>query len=39
MKKNVFFALLFFVQFFSATAQNQFEIEGVTVPRTITFEN
>lgn len=38
MKKNVIIALFFLVQFFSVSAQTQFEVEGVTVPRTIDFE-
>lgn len=38
MKKNLFFVLLFLVQFLPTNAQSQFEVEGVTVPRTIDFE-
>lgn len=38
MKKNVLIALFFLVQFVSVNAQTQFEVEGVTVPRTIDFE-
>jgi len=38
MKKNVIIVLLFLVQVFSVNAQTQFEVEGVTVPRTINFE-
>lgn len=33
------FVLLFGIQSFTASAQNQFEQDGVVVPRTISFEN
>lgn len=38
MKKNLLFVFFFLIQFLPANAQSQFEIEGVTVPRTIDFE-
>ncbi|MES2813050.1 MAG: chalcone isomerase family protein [Bacteroidota bacterium] len=38
MKKNAIIVLLFLAQFLSVNAQSQFEVEGVTVPRTINFE-
>jgi len=38
MKKNVIIVLFFLMQFLSVNAQTQFEVEGVTVPRTIDFE-
>lgn len=38
MKKNLLFVFLFLIQFLPVNAQSQFEIEGVTVPRTIDFE-
>lgn len=37
MKNKIFIALMFFVQICSFQAQTQFEVDGVTVPRTIDF--